>query len=198
MKIFKEFVVLTDSSNCNSVEQEVLEREIARLRTLYQQQKQPPQQQPPSGLRHTKSKDLDSQFSNLSLKHKDSSSGRDPMTGPVRSQICAVLVAVFFLYIQPMLQPLRKSRVFPLCGIVQRLPVQASSFSACYAYFRHLLVFPVSLLKLILILMGTWRSQLKSYHILIWVFLSDDLPEVVIHSTSPVYVIHEVYPSFLL
>lgn len=85
MKIFKEFVVLTDSSNCNSVEQEVLEREIARLRTLYQQQKQPPQQQPPGSLRRTKSKDLDSQFSNLSLKHKDSSSGRDPMTGPVRS-----------------------------------------------------------------------------------------------------------------
>ncbi|XP_028800869.1 uncharacterized protein At4g06598 isoform X1 [Neltuma alba] len=68
------------------LEQEVLEREIARLRALYQQQpQQTPQQQPSGSLRRTKSKDLDSQFSKLSLKHKDNNSGRDPMTGPVRS-----------------------------------------------------------------------------------------------------------------
>ncbi|KAB1207087.1 hypothetical protein CJ030_MR7G011408 [Morella rubra] len=62
------------------LEQEVLEREIGRLRTLYQQQ----QQQPSSSHRRANSKDLDSQFSNLSLKHKDANSGRDPVSGPVR------------------------------------------------------------------------------------------------------------------
>ncbi|XP_054804211.1 uncharacterized protein At4g06598-like isoform X2 [Prosopis cineraria] len=67
------------------LEQEVLEREIARLRALYQQPQQQPQQPPSGSLRRTKSKDLDSQFSNLSLKHKEGSSGRDPMTGPVRT-----------------------------------------------------------------------------------------------------------------
>lgn len=72
--------------NCGipcSVEQEVLEREIGRLRTLYQQQQQP-QQQPSSSHRRSKSRDLDSQFANLSLKHKDANSGRDPVTGPLR------------------------------------------------------------------------------------------------------------------
>lgn len=66
-----------------SVEHEVLEREIGRLRNLYQQQQQP-QQQPSSSHRRTNSRDLDSQFANLSLKHKDTNSGRDPVTGPVR------------------------------------------------------------------------------------------------------------------
>ncbi|XP_050272735.1 uncharacterized protein At4g06598 [Quercus robur] len=66
------------------LEQEVLEREIGRLRTLYQQQ-QKPQQQPSSSHRRSKSRDyLDSQFANLSLKHKDANSGRDPVTGPLR------------------------------------------------------------------------------------------------------------------
>ncbi|GAV61199.1 bZIP_1 domain-containing protein [Cephalotus follicularis] len=68
------------------LEQEVLEREIGRLRSLYQQQQQlqQPQQKPSSSHRRTKSKDLDSQFANLSLKHKDSNSGCDPVTGPLR------------------------------------------------------------------------------------------------------------------
>lgn len=48
------------------LEHEVLEREIGRLRALYQQQQQP--QQPSSSHRRTNSRDLDSQFSNLSLK----------------------------------------------------------------------------------------------------------------------------------
>ena len=73
--------------NCGipcSVEQEVLEREIGRLRTLYKQQQQP-QQQPSSGHRRSKSRDyLDSQFANLSLKRKDANSGHDPVTGPLR------------------------------------------------------------------------------------------------------------------
>lgn len=62
------------------LEQEVLEREIGRLRAVYQQQ----QQQPSSSHRRTKSRDLDSQFANLSMRHKDANSGRDPVTGPLR------------------------------------------------------------------------------------------------------------------
>ncbi|KAL8158896.1 hypothetical protein V2J09_000433 [Rumex salicifolius] len=65
---------MTYPSHLVSVEHEVLEREIGRLRTLYQQQ-QP--RQSTSTLRRTNSKDLDSQFANLSLKHKDASSGAD-------------------------------------------------------------------------------------------------------------------------
>ncbi|CAJ1938330.1 unnamed protein product [Sphenostylis stenocarpa] len=65
------------------LEQEVLEREIGRLRALYQQQQQQPptkQQQQPSGShRRSNSRDLESQFANLSLKHKDTTnSGQDP------------------------------------------------------------------------------------------------------------------------
>ncbi|KAK3414266.1 hypothetical protein EUGRSUZ_I02749 [Eucalyptus grandis] len=75
------------------LEHEVLEREIGRLRALYQQQQQPPQQQqqqqqhkqPSSSLRRTTSKDLDTQFANLSLKHKDANSGQDTVSGPLRT-----------------------------------------------------------------------------------------------------------------
>ncbi|CAL5358245.1 unnamed protein product [Camellia sinensis] len=56
------------------LEHEVLEREIGRLGALCQQQ-----QQPSSSHRRNNSRDLDSQFANLSLKHRDSSSGRDPL-----------------------------------------------------------------------------------------------------------------------
>nr|AFK35378.1 unknown [Lotus japonicus] len=65
------------------LEQEVLEREIGRLRGLYQQQLQP-QQQPSSSHRRTNSRDLESQFANLALKHKDTNSGHDPATGALR------------------------------------------------------------------------------------------------------------------
>ncbi|KAF7842754.1 bZIP transcription factor 63 [Senna tora] len=75
------------------LEQEVLEREIGRLRSMYQQQQQQPQQppqhmtqKPPSaGHRRSNSRDLESQFANLSLKPKESNSGRDPVTGSLRS-----------------------------------------------------------------------------------------------------------------
>lgn len=73
-------------SSC-SVEQELLEREIGRLRALYQQQQQQHQQQqqrPSSSHRRNNSRDLDSQFANLSLKHKDANAGRDPVTGTLR------------------------------------------------------------------------------------------------------------------
>ncbi|XP_071698417.1 uncharacterized protein At4g06598-like [Rutidosis leptorrhynchoides] len=64
------------------MEHEVLEREIGRLRALYQQQQQPQPQQPPIGHRRSASKDkLDAQFANLSLK-KDSTSARD-VSGPL-------------------------------------------------------------------------------------------------------------------
>lgn len=71
------------------MEQELLEREIGRLRALYQQQQQhhqqqQQQQQPSSSHRRSNSKDLDSQFANLSLKHKDANAGRDPVTGTLR------------------------------------------------------------------------------------------------------------------
>lgn len=65
------------------VEHEVLEREIERLRTLYQQQQQQAQQQPPPSHRRAKSRDIDSQFASLSLKHKDSTSGPDSVSGPL-------------------------------------------------------------------------------------------------------------------
>ncbi|KAG9458897.1 hypothetical protein H6P81_003405 [Aristolochia fimbriata] len=76
------------------LEQEMLEREIARLRALLyqQQQPQPPlqqsqlkqQQQHHSNHHHRRSssRDLDSQFANLSLK-QESSSGRDSVNGPL-------------------------------------------------------------------------------------------------------------------
>ncbi|XP_073144953.1 uncharacterized protein At4g06598 [Henckelia pumila] len=61
---------------------EVLEKEVGRLRTLYQQQQQPQQQQQtPSSLRRTNSRDLDQQFANLSLKYKEASAGRDSGSG---------------------------------------------------------------------------------------------------------------------
>ncbi|XP_009345838.2 uncharacterized protein At4g06598 [Pyrus x bretschneideri] len=64
------------------LEQELLEREIGRLRALYQQQQQQHQQQRPSSSHsRSNSRDLDSQFANLSLKHKDANAGRDPVTG---------------------------------------------------------------------------------------------------------------------
>ncbi|GAB4848129.1 hypothetical protein Ancab_002795 [Ancistrocladus abbreviatus] len=71
------------------LEHEVLEREIVRLQALYQQQQQPPQpqhhhqRQSSSSHRRVNSKDLDSKFANLSLKHKEASSGTDPVSGSV-------------------------------------------------------------------------------------------------------------------
>ncbi|GFQ04507.1 uncharacterized protein at4g06598 [Phtheirospermum japonicum] len=56
-------------------EHEVLEKEAGRLRSLYQQQQQPPQQQLSSGHRRAKSRDIDQQFANLSLKQKETSAG---------------------------------------------------------------------------------------------------------------------------
>ncbi|XP_065871001.1 uncharacterized protein At4g06598 [Euphorbia lathyris] len=68
------------------LEHEVLEREIGRLRALYQQQQHQQQQpQPSSSHRRSKSRDFESQFSNMSLKHKETNSGRDPVTGPLRT-----------------------------------------------------------------------------------------------------------------
>ncbi|KDP42401.1 hypothetical protein JCGZ_00198 [Jatropha curcas] len=73
-----------------SVDHEVLEREMGRLRSLYQQQQQQrqpqqQQQQPSSSHRRTNSRDLESQFANLSLKQKDAIPCRDPVTGPLRT-----------------------------------------------------------------------------------------------------------------
>ncbi|XP_042491561.1 uncharacterized protein At4g06598-like [Macadamia integrifolia] len=65
------------------LEQEVFEREIARLRALYQQQQQQEPPQASSAHRRASSRDLDSQFANLSLKHKEASSGHEPVSGPL-------------------------------------------------------------------------------------------------------------------
>ncbi|GER42896.1 BZIP family transcription factor family protein [Striga asiatica] len=64
-----------------AMEHEVLEREVARLRNLYQQQQQPHHhaQTTTSGHRRANSRDLDQQFSNLSLKNKEAS--RDSVSG---------------------------------------------------------------------------------------------------------------------
>ncbi|EEC68988.1 hypothetical protein OsI_37757 [Oryza sativa Indica Group] len=64
-------------------QQEMFEREIGRLRSLFQQQQQQqhiPQQQGPTHSR-SNSRDLDSQFANMSLKHSDPNSGRDAVPG---------------------------------------------------------------------------------------------------------------------
>jgi len=64
-------------------QQEIFEREIGRLRSLFQQQQQQqqhPQQQAPTHSR-SNSRDLDSQFANLSLKHSDPNSGHDAVSG---------------------------------------------------------------------------------------------------------------------
>ncbi|KAI4988625.1 hypothetical protein ZWY2020_035865 [Hordeum vulgare] len=62
------------------VQQEMFEREIVRLRLLFQQQQQQQQhilqQQTPAHSR-SNSRDLDSQFASMSLKHNDSNSGPD-------------------------------------------------------------------------------------------------------------------------
>ncbi|KAL5225129.1 hypothetical protein ABZP36_011768 [Zizania latifolia] len=64
-------------------QQEMFEREIGRLRSLFQQQQQQqhiPQQKAPTHSR-SNSRDLDSQFANLSLKHGDPNSGHDAVPG---------------------------------------------------------------------------------------------------------------------
>lgn len=62
------------------MEHEVLEREMGRLRVLYLQQQQRPQQQPQSH-RRTASRDrLDFHFANLSLKNKESNPVHDPVS----------------------------------------------------------------------------------------------------------------------
>ncbi|KAL6642365.1 hypothetical protein ACP70R_020546 [Stipagrostis hirtigluma subsp. patula] len=66
-------------------QQEMFEREIGRLRSLFQQQQQQqqqhvPQQQAPTHSR-SNSRDLDAQFANLSLKHNDPSATRDAVSG---------------------------------------------------------------------------------------------------------------------
>ncbi|GJM87774.1 hypothetical protein PR202_ga03766 [Eleusine coracana subsp. coracana] len=77
------YIVAIDGSSVSlEDQQEMFEREISRLRSLFQQQ-QPQhvaQQQAPSHSR-SNSRDLDSQFANLSLKHSDPNSGRDAVTG---------------------------------------------------------------------------------------------------------------------
>ncbi|XP_016488655.1 uncharacterized protein At4g06598-like isoform X1 [Nicotiana tabacum] len=74
------------------LEQEMLERELTRLQTLYQmqrqqvqqQQHQQPQQQNHSKHRRNKSRDLEAQFANLSIKNNEASSSRVQVTGSVR------------------------------------------------------------------------------------------------------------------
>ncbi|KAJ6696461.1 hypothetical protein OIU74_015380 [Salix koriyanagi] len=73
-------LVLSRSLIIREVEHEVLEREIGRLRALYQQQQQP-QHQKPSSHRRSNSRDLDSLLENLSL---NANSSRDPLTGSLR------------------------------------------------------------------------------------------------------------------
>ncbi|URD94004.1 bZIP transcription factor domain containing protein [Musa troglodytarum] len=58
-------------------QQEMLEQEVAHLRTFYQQH----QAAPLHG--HRRSTDLDSQFANLSSKHSDMDAGADPVSNPL-------------------------------------------------------------------------------------------------------------------
>ncbi|URE41329.1 ABC transporter [Musa troglodytarum] len=65
-----------------TVQHETLGQEVARLQTLYHRQQQQQQQQPPPTHRRSKSRDLDSQFANLSLKGNESSSGPGLLCAP--------------------------------------------------------------------------------------------------------------------
>ncbi|XP_039068584.1 uncharacterized protein At4g06598-like [Hibiscus syriacus] len=65
------------------LEQEVLEREVSRLRVLYQQQQNQQLQQLSSSHRGSSSRDLESQFTSLSLNRKDANSTHVPITGPL-------------------------------------------------------------------------------------------------------------------
>ncbi|CAN4115972.1 unnamed protein product [Withania somnifera] len=74
------------------LEQDMLERELKRLQTLYQmqrqqlqQQNQQPQQWSHSKHGRNKSRDLESQFANLSIKNSEASSSRVQVTGSVRT-----------------------------------------------------------------------------------------------------------------
>jgi len=62
------------------LEQEVLKNEIGRLRALYQQQQQQQTHKPTASHGRATSKDLDSQFSSLSLNSKDSNCRRDSVS----------------------------------------------------------------------------------------------------------------------
>jgi hypothetical protein len=63
----------------------MFEREIGRVRSLYQQQQQQQPSQAPA-LGRSNNRDLDSQFAKLSLKHnKDPNSGWDTLSGPLRT-----------------------------------------------------------------------------------------------------------------
>ncbi|EYU26956.1 hypothetical protein MIMGU_mgv1a010777mg [Erythranthe guttata] len=69
-----------------ALEQDVLEREAGRLRSLYQQQnmQQPQQQQISSSVhRRAKSRDFDQQFANLSLKHKETNPSHDSFSSHI-------------------------------------------------------------------------------------------------------------------
>ncbi|CAA7400453.1 unnamed protein product [Spirodela intermedia] len=69
------------------LQQEMLEREIARLRALHQQQQLNQhhlQEQPIATHGRSRSRDLDAHFANLSLKHREGNPTRDPVTGPLR------------------------------------------------------------------------------------------------------------------
>ncbi|KAH0776271.1 hypothetical protein KY290_007682 [Solanum tuberosum] len=73
------------------LEQEMLERELTRLQTMYQmqrqqmqQQHQQPQQQNHSKHRRNKSRDLEAKFANLSIKNNEANSSRVQVTGSVR------------------------------------------------------------------------------------------------------------------
>ncbi|KAM7470341.1 hypothetical protein LguiA_008524 [Lonicera macranthoides] len=74
---------LAQEQHIKYLEHEVLEREIGRLRSLYQQQQKPQHQQQSSSHRRSSSRDLDSQFSNLSLKHREAGPGSGPFSGPL-------------------------------------------------------------------------------------------------------------------
>ncbi|RLM58871.1 uncharacterized protein C2845_PM18G04200 [Panicum miliaceum] len=74
---------LTQEQLIKRFQQEMFEQEIGRLRSLYQQQQQQQQQAP--ALVRSNSRDLDAQFANLSLKHKDPNSGRDALSGSLRT-----------------------------------------------------------------------------------------------------------------
>ncbi|KAJ4732680.1 BZIP transcription factor [Rhynchospora pubera] len=79
---------LTQEQLIKRFQQEMFEREVARLRNVYQQQQQQQiqqQQQQTTGMHsRSNSRDLDSQFAILSIKHKEptSNSGREPVSGP--------------------------------------------------------------------------------------------------------------------
>lgn len=160
---------------------------LARLRALYQQQQQQQQQQPSSSHRRTKSRDLDSQFANLSLKQKDSSSGCDPISGPLHW-----LYDVGVRYV-PCLAMRRKTCSFHWPGLSYRLFKSWFALSSRFACFTFCLLF---LLHFLLYLPVSFFFFFCAHLVVVprTCVLGSDSPEVVTRNLIDTHLLFSFFP----